>query len=181
MLRNIVRFFNLIHIGFVYLAKAMIVAMVLINFVNVILRYGFNSGLPWSEELSRFLAIWFIFIAMGLGVKQNLHINLSLFREGSLPRWLERTLELLKSGVALVVGLVLLFTGASLTKIMMGSILPATQWPTGLMYLVVPLGSIIIIYESLMDILGIDTRDAAVDAMFNGTGSFKQAMGGPDA
>ena len=31
-------------------------------FVNVVLRYGFGSGLPASEELSRLLFVWMVFI-----------------------------------------------------------------------------------------------------------------------
>ena len=31
-------------------------------FVNVVLRYGFNSSLPASEELSRLLFVWMVFI-----------------------------------------------------------------------------------------------------------------------
>lgn len=31
-------------------------------FVNIVLRYGFGSGLPASEELSRLLFVWMVFI-----------------------------------------------------------------------------------------------------------------------
>ena len=36
--------------------------MALAVFVNVVLRYGFGSGLPASEELSRLLFVWMVFI-----------------------------------------------------------------------------------------------------------------------
>jgi gluconokinase len=36
--------------------------MALAVFVNVVLRYGFASGLPASEELSRLLFVWMVFI-----------------------------------------------------------------------------------------------------------------------
>ncbi len=36
--------------------------MALCVFVNVVLRYGFGSGLPASEELSRLLFVWMVFI-----------------------------------------------------------------------------------------------------------------------
>jgi gluconokinase len=37
-------------------------AMALAVFVNVVLRYGFGSGVPASEELSRLLFVWMVFI-----------------------------------------------------------------------------------------------------------------------
>lgn len=36
--------------------------MALAVFVNIVLRYGFGSGLPASEELSRLLFVWMVFI-----------------------------------------------------------------------------------------------------------------------
>src|SRR5690606_7768513 len=36
--------------------------MALMVFLNVVLRYGFNSGLTWSEELSRYFFVWLTFI-----------------------------------------------------------------------------------------------------------------------
>jgi TRAP-type transport system small permease protein len=36
--------------------------MALLVFVNVVLRYGFGSGIAASEELSRLLFVWMVFI-----------------------------------------------------------------------------------------------------------------------
>ncbi len=36
--------------------------MALAVFVNVVLRYGFGSGIAASEELSRLLFVWMVFI-----------------------------------------------------------------------------------------------------------------------
>jgi TRAP-type transport system small permease protein len=36
--------------------------MALVVFVNVVLRYGFGSGIAASEELSRLLFVWMVFI-----------------------------------------------------------------------------------------------------------------------
>ncbi|WP_127997534.1 TRAP transporter small permease subunit [Piscinibacter defluvii] len=36
--------------------------MALAVFVNVVLRYGFGSGIPASEELSRLLFVWMVFL-----------------------------------------------------------------------------------------------------------------------
>jgi TRAP-type C4-dicarboxylate transport system permease small subunit len=56
--------------------------------------------------------------------------------------------------------------------------MPATQWPAGLLYAILPVSAVIMIYESLMDILGVDTRDHAVDAFLAGKGSMKDVLGG---
>jgi TRAP-type C4-dicarboxylate transport system permease small subunit len=161
----------------VYLAKAMIVAMVLITFCNVVLRYGFNSGIIWSEEVSLLLAVWFIFIAMGLGVKQGLHINISLFDAAKIPVWFDRGMHRLRDLVVIIVGIVMLRYGWVLVQFTMTSIMPATKLPAGLLYAVLPVSAIVILYESLTNFFNIDTNDEAVDAFLMGKGSFSAAMG----
>ena len=42
--------------------------MVVLVFGNVFLRYGFNSGITVSEELSRWLLVWMTFLGRDRGV-----------------------------------------------------------------------------------------------------------------
>ena len=51
-----------IHILLINFSMIMIVAMLLLVFANVVLRYIFNSGIYWSEELALVLEVWFIFL-----------------------------------------------------------------------------------------------------------------------
>jgi gluconokinase len=44
------------------LMAAALGVMALAVFVNVVLRYGFGSGIPASEELSRLLFVWMVFL-----------------------------------------------------------------------------------------------------------------------
>jgi len=44
------------------LLATLLLAMVLMVFGNVVLRYAFNSGIVVSEELSRFCFVWLTFI-----------------------------------------------------------------------------------------------------------------------
>ncbi len=174
--RKIVTLFNLLHIALVFLAKIMMAAMVLIIFANVVLRYGFNSGLMWSEEVALLLAVWFIFIAMALGVKENLHINITLIPAARMPKQAARILDILKSLVILAVAAVMLLHGWKLVGFTMRSIMPATQWPAGLLYAILPVSAVVMIYEALTDLLGIDTNDAAVDRFLAGQGPLRDVL-----
>jgi len=51
-------------------------AMVVMVFGNVVLRYGFNSGIISSEELSRFLFIWITFLGAIIAVREGTHLGL---------------------------------------------------------------------------------------------------------
>ena len=44
--------------------------------LNVILRYAFNSGLTFSEEMSRYLFVWLTFIGAVLTFGENAHLGM---------------------------------------------------------------------------------------------------------
>jgi TRAP-type C4-dicarboxylate transport system permease small subunit len=54
----------------------MLCAMVVMVFGNVVLRYGFNTGLDFSEELSRFFFIWITFLGAIIAMRENAHLGL---------------------------------------------------------------------------------------------------------
>ena len=49
--------------------------MVVMVFGNVVLRYGFNSGITVSEELSRWLFVWMTFLGAVVAVRNHAHLG----------------------------------------------------------------------------------------------------------
>jgi TRAP-type C4-dicarboxylate transport system permease small subunit len=49
--------------------------MVLMVFGNVVLRYGFNSGITASEELSRWLFVWMTFLGAVVALRGHGHLG----------------------------------------------------------------------------------------------------------
>ena len=49
--------------------------MVVLVFGNVVLRYGFNSGITISEELSRWLLVWLTFLGAIVAVREHAHLG----------------------------------------------------------------------------------------------------------
>lgn len=58
--------------AFMVLFLAMMVVMV---FGNVVLRYGFNSGITISEELSRWLFVWMTFLGALVALRNHAHLG----------------------------------------------------------------------------------------------------------
>lgn len=50
--------------------------MVALVFGNVVLRYAFNSGISVSEELSRWLFVFMVFLGAIIGLKERSHIGM---------------------------------------------------------------------------------------------------------
>jgi TRAP-type C4-dicarboxylate transport system permease small subunit len=60
------------------LSLLMVVAlalMVLMVFGNVVLRYGFNTGITVSEELSRWLFVWMTFMGALVALRKHGHLG----------------------------------------------------------------------------------------------------------
>lgn len=154
------------------LAMILLVAMVIIVFMNVVLRYGFNSGIRWTEEVSLVIVIWFTFIAMALGVKENLHINISVLPK-KLPRVFNDSLNLLKYTLEIIIGFILLYFGWGVTQNAGRSKLPATGMSNAMNYIIVPIAAIFIIlyatyflYVAIADLKRV--RDAKKNNMTGG-------------
>ena len=53
--------------------------LILSVFVNVVLRYVFNSGLVFGEDLTRYLMVVVVFFAASLALDSKRHISINLF------------------------------------------------------------------------------------------------------
>ncbi|MEI2812850.1 MAG: TRAP transporter small permease [Burkholderiaceae bacterium] len=58
-----------------YLLAAIMMAMVVLVFGNVFMRYVFNSGFTISEELSRWLFVWMTFLGAVAALRENGHLG----------------------------------------------------------------------------------------------------------
>jgi TRAP-type transport system small permease protein len=57
------------------LIALMLATMVVLVFGNVVLRYGFNSGITMSEEVSRWLFVWLTFLGAIVALKEHAHLG----------------------------------------------------------------------------------------------------------
>lgn len=53
----------------------LLAAMTVMVFGNVVLRYGFGSGIDISEEMSRFAFVWLIFLGAIAAMRRNMHMG----------------------------------------------------------------------------------------------------------
>src|SRR3954466_4716138 len=58
---------------------AFLAVMVVLVFGNVFLRYAFNSGITVSEELSRWLFVWLVFLGAIVGMREHAHLGMDTF------------------------------------------------------------------------------------------------------
>ncbi len=68
---------------------ACLMVMVVLVFGNVVLRYVFNAGITLSEELSRWLFVWMIFLGAIVALRDHAHLGTDMLvgRLGARGKW----------------------------------------------------------------------------------------------
>lgn len=61
--------------GLEVLLVALLAGMAIMVFGNVVLRYGFNSGILVSEEMARYFFVWLTFIGAVVTFRENAHLG----------------------------------------------------------------------------------------------------------
>lgn len=107
--------------------------MVLLVFFNVVLRYGFNSGLAISDEGARYLFVWLTFIGAVIALRDNAHLGVDLlFRR--LPPFGQRCCAVVAELLMLFCSALFLVGSYKQTVINMDNLSPVAGLPLGLMY-----------------------------------------------
>jgi TRAP-type C4-dicarboxylate transport system permease small subunit len=110
-----------------WLLVLLLAAMVVMVFGNVVLRYGFNSGITFSEELSRWAFVWMTFLGAIIGLKESAHLGTDMLvsRLGSTGK----KVCLVLAEMLMLYSVWLIFSGSQAqTKISWDVEAPVTGW-----------------------------------------------------
>lgn len=98
------------------LASIAISITVLMVITNVVLRYGFNFILPWSEELSVICFIWATYLGISSCYKHKLHMGVDVILS-FLPSATVIPFKLFISGFLLVLNLYMAYLSYQYTML----------------------------------------------------------------
>ena len=129
---------------------ALLAVMTVLTFVQVVLRYLFNSGLVWSLEATTYSFGALVLIGMSFGVRTKTHIAVELFKR-RLPPSARRYVDALAIVVCLLYAALMLYGSAVFVQrlFVLGNLardIPAPKW---LLTLVMPLGFLLLAYRFL--------------------------------
>jgi len=113
----------------------------LLMFINVILRYVFKAGLPWSEELIRYVIIWATFIGIGLLARKEAHVSIDFFA-AFMSKKNQRYMTLFADFVSIVFCFIMVYYSFDTVskQIATAQKSPALQMPFYIVYFCLPLG-----------------------------------------
>ena len=62
-----------------FLIVVMLSVMILLAFLQIVLRNAFSTGISWGDPLVRYLVLWVGFIGASLATKEEKHITIEVF------------------------------------------------------------------------------------------------------
>lgn len=149
-LRSINRWMNY---TILILAEISLAAMAIIVIMTVILRYFFNTGIAWAEEVPRLLVGYFAFFACAMGVRDRDHIGMdfiyNMFPKNGKAR---AVIDFFADFCVLLCGAFMFYHGGLRVLKMMSlpGVLPITQLPNWVRYAAVPIAGFVIIFDSIL-------------------------------
>lgn len=125
---------------------ALFAVILVIILVAVFFRYVINHSLFWSDEVVRYLFVWFTLLGAALVLRDRRHIRVEFFVE-HMPEGLRRGVEFLGLVLILAFNVFLVVAGFFWVKETSGTTTPALGLPLNwIYYAALPLTAILSCY-----------------------------------
>ena len=122
--------------GMEWLLMSILGMMVSLVFGNVVLRYGFNSGIVFSEEVSRFLFVWMVFLGSVLMLRDNGHLGVHTLTK-KMPLAGKKVCKFLSDLITFGCCVLLTVGGWKVVVLNMPNIAPVSEIPLGVVFIAV--------------------------------------------
>ena len=152
-----------IYTGFEWICRAILVGITFLIALQVLLRAALNYSIPWSEEVALMGFIYITFFTMAIAVRHDQHLRVELF-VSKFPRVGKKAIDMLDNLIMLVISIMMLVTGIKLVQYGLSSIMPATRWPTSVIYLPTPICGLMASIQQFLRLLGLNEPSDAAKA-----------------
>ncbi|WP_077623328.1 TRAP transporter small permease [Sediminibacillus massiliensis] len=119
-----------------------LLAVTVLLFVNIILRYVFSANTTWAEEFIRYVMIWITFVGASVCFRKGLHVGVDFVLD-LLKGKVKKGLQLFISLASMAFMILLIWFSIELVMFtkQTGQITPSLQIPLYWVYLAIPVGA----------------------------------------
>jgi TRAP-type C4-dicarboxylate transport system permease small subunit len=158
--------FNMLSRICLVLAGTALVAMTLMFAWLVFGRYVLNDTPTWVEQVSHLLVMVIAFLGAAVGVRQDTHLSVVLFRS-AVPSWVRTGFVFLTDVLMAGFGSLMFWYGLELTQFKWKTLIPLIQWSEGLRSLPLTIcGALVFIFSTghlIRLLLGKDERKDTIE------------------
>lgn len=118
----------------------------LVIFMQIIMRSIFNSSITWSEELTRYIFIWQIWLGVSIAERENEHIYLEIVNSLVKSEKIKGVIQIIADLIMIAFNAFLVVKGFELVQQMIsrGNVSGAMRMPMYYVYLALPVSSFIL-------------------------------------
>lgn len=131
-----------------YIVSVMFIALAVLVFFQVITRFVIDYPLAWSEEISKYLMIYIVFLGSALAVKDRQHIAIDFLTEIVSPAN-KRKLNGLILMICSIFFVILTYFGFVLTFMVIDQATPTLRFSIAWAYAAIPIGSLFMLLNAI--------------------------------
>jgi len=127
------------------------VALLFVILLQIFGRSFMSTPPSWTEEMSRFLFVWYSFLACVVTLREKQHLGLDYFYR-KFSRTIARIIDYSTQALILFFGVYTTYYGYQLLGIVAKRKAPITKWNMTWFYLVLPLMGVLFVLVALENI-----------------------------
>mgnify|MGYP001332683293 FL=1 len=128
--------------------------MLFFTFIQVVARYLFQSSLVFSEELSRYLFVWTVFLGLPVVAKRGGHMAVTAV-SGKLRGHAARIVSVAAYVVSIAFMILMIVQGVGMVERTSQQLSPAMEIRMSLVYLAIPIGCFFMAVRIIADLVGL--------------------------
>lgn len=141
-----------------YIIAVILIIMSLTIFSQVFSRFFLGASLSWSEELSRYLMAWLVFLGAAISIRKQSLIGVEAFVDlvsNNVKKYIKTFVYI----VCLGFGVFLVLKGIDMLEIVATQKSPAMKVPMTWVYASIPFGGVLMAINSIVVIIELHRKD----------------------
>jgi len=131
--------------------------MLFFTFAQVVARYALHSSLTYSEELSRYLFVWTVFLGLPVVARRGGHMAV-LAVSSRLRGGAAKVCTSLAYAISIVFMTIMIVQGANMVLRTFEQFSPAMEIPMAYVYLAIPAGCFFMLCQLLVELYAFLTK-----------------------
>ena len=128
--------------------------MLFFTFIQVVARYLFESSLVYSEELSRYLFVWTVFLGLPVVAKRGGHMAVTAL-SGRLKGAAARVMSIAAHLIGIVFMATMIIQGVEMVQRTSQQLSPAMEISMSWVYLAIPIGCLFMMLQMLSSLIAL--------------------------
>lgn len=128
--------------------------LTIIIFFQVICRYVLQMPLSWSEEVTRYMMVWLVYVGSVLAIRTHSHVRINLltnFLKDKIK--IRKSLNILEKMLSILYMLIIIYSGWLLIPDTISQGTPLLRFPMGIIYLIIPVSAILMAISMSIELI----------------------------